>query len=114
MKGGFGVEMMAIRAIPSSSKETYCTLELLKCGALLLSVRCTERNVTTIDGTGIFFFFFFITKIRRLRKKKKSAAADCNSQRQTCHHNVPITAQNHIIGDISFCLSLDLLVNRKQ
>ncbi len=42
----FGVEMMAIRTLPSSSKETYCTLELLQCGALVLSVRCTGRNVT--------------------------------------------------------------------
>ncbi len=107
---GFGVEMMAIRAIPSSSKETYCTSELLKCGALLLSVRCTERNVTTIDGIGILLFYYKDQKT----EEKKSSAADCNSQRQTCHHDVRITAQNHIIVDISFCLSLDLLVNSKQ
>lgn len=62
------MEMMAIRTIPASSKETYCTLELLKCGALLLSVRCTERNVTTIDSVGILLFL--ITKIRGRGKKR--------------------------------------------
>ena len=109
-ESGFGVETTAIRGIPYPSKGTYCTLELLKCGAPLLSVRCTGRNVITIDSIGILLFL--ITKIRRQRRRElrrwlQQSATDL-SPRSTNQSTTP-----HYWWHITLS-QFGLLVNSKQ
>lgn len=77
---------------------------------LLLSVRCTERNVTTIDSTGILLFLIAVIE----PEKKESSAVDCDRQRQTCHRRCSNQSMKlhywwHIILS-----QFGLLVNSKQ